>query len=139
MSFSTNFGWKKSHSVFGTVYSPIAIVEIQNSDGEWQEFELKVDSGAIITLMNPGDCELLGYTLNDGVKKILTTASNSELEVRIHKMKMKIGDEAPPLEVRTAFAVRDVPSLLLGILDIFNSFDISMRGHIRQTDFSYVS
>jgi hypothetical protein len=54
-------------------------------------------------------------------------------------MKMKIGDDVPPIEVRTAFAVHDVPSLLLGILDIFNSFDISMRGHIRQTDFNYVS
>ncbi|HEX2304941.1 MAG TPA: hypothetical protein VHH33_01505 [Nitrososphaeraceae archaeon] len=139
MSFSTNFGWKKSLSVFGTVSSPIAIVEILNSDGEWQEFELKIDSSAVITLMNPGDCALLGYTLNDGEEKILTTASNSELKVRVHRMKMKIGDDVPPIEVRTAFAVHDVPSLLLGILDIFNSFDISMRGHIRQTDFNYVS
>jgi hypothetical protein len=134
-----NFGWRKLSSVFGTIYVPIAIVEVQNFSGEWQEFEFKVDSGAIVTLMNSDDCSLLGYCLKDGEEKTLTTANNSELKVYIHKIGMKITDNMFPTKARIAFAEKQVHSLLLGRLDIFNSFDIHMQGRVLQTIFNYVA
>lgn len=134
---STNFGWRKASSVFGTVYVPIAIVEVQNSTQDWQEFEFKVDSGAIVTLMNPDDCLLLGYRLKDGEERMLTVANNSELKVYIHEVRVKIAATTLPTKVRIAFSENRIHSLLLGTLDIFNSFDIHMQGRILQTIFSY--
>jgi hypothetical protein len=130
-----NFGWKKSSSVFDNVYAPIVIVELQNSDGDWQGFELKVDSGAVITLMNPDDCIALGYKLDDGENKTLNVADNSELKVRVFRINVKIGDSKIPQEVRVAFAEKPIRELLLGRLDIFNHFNILLEGKILRTSF----
>ena len=124
---SIDFDWVRVSSVFGPLYKPVANVEFETNAHEWQSFELKVDSGAVVTLLNADDCSLLGYKLNDGEEKKLKVANNGEVIVRIHKIRMKIGDITLPNEVRVAFAEHQVPELLLGRLDVFNHFEIHLK------------
>lgn len=60
-------------------------------------------------------------------EKKLKVANNGEVIVRIHKIRMKIGDITLPNEVRVAFAEHQVPELLLGRLDVFNHFEIHLK------------
>jgi predicted aspartyl protease len=115
----------------------MAIVEFQKFDGKWQEFHLKIDTGAIITAMNPGDCELLGFNLTDGEEADLTTANNSKLKVFVHNIKLKIGNDILPSTVRVAFAATQISELLLGRLDIFNFFDITLQQRTMQITFLF--
>lgn len=111
--------------MFGPEYKPVADVEFQTVKEEWIEFiDLKIDTGAIITLMNSSDCESLGYSLVEGDKKTLSTASGSPLDVSIHKIRIRIGGVMLPNYVRIAFALKPINNLLLGRLDIFDRFDI---------------
>lgn len=128
-----DFDWKRSNSVFGLSYKPVAYVSFETSRDDWQEFQLTVDSGAIVTLLNPEDCLSLGYNLEDGDKKILNVVDNTELAVRIHKIRIKIGDIMLPNRVRVAFAERPIRDLLLGRLDIFDHFEICLKQQILQT------
>jgi hypothetical protein len=130
----------------------MAIVEFQKFDGKWQEFHLKIDTGAIITamkrlvlmvicmflvMMDPGDCELLGFNLTDGEEADLTTADNSKLKVFVHNIKLKIGNDILPSTVRVAFAATQISELLLGRLDIFNFFDITLQQRTMQITFLF--
>jgi len=117
----------------------MATVEFQDSDNDWQEFHLKIDSGAVVTLLNRGECELLKYKLEDGEREKLSVANDSSIYVRIHQIKLKIGNVTLPNPVRIAFAETKVPALLLGRLDIFEFFDITLRERIKQINFSYIA
>jgi hypothetical protein len=128
-----DFDWKKSNSVFGPGYKPVASVGFETSKDDWEEFQLKIDSGAVITLMNPGDCLALGYKLEDGDRKILNVADNTELAVRVHKIRIKIGNRTLPNRVRIAFAERPIRELLLGRLDVFDHFEICLNMQILQS------
>lgn len=130
---SIDFDWKKSNSAFGANYKPIASIGFETSGNDWQDFQLTIDSGAIITLLNPDDCALLGYNLEDGDKKILNVADNTELAVRVHKIRVRIGGVTLPNHVRIAFAERPIRDLLLGRLDIFDHFEICLKQQILQT------
>jgi hypothetical protein len=132
----TNFAWlQKSSKNFGTVYEPIAEVELQKKDGKtWQRFVFKIDSGAVITLMNAGDCELLGYKLEDGQRVTLGAANGAPVSAYVHKMDMRVGmDEVQ--DVRVAFSEKPIQPLLLGRLEVFHFFDIDLRGRLGQSVF----
>lgn len=130
------YPWRPAQSVFGPVRVPYATVEIQNSNNEWEEFVLKVDSGAVVTLMNPDDCVLLGYTLNDDKEVIFKDAQDNSLPTCIHNLSMRFGDHILS-DVPVAFAKKRIPDLLLGRIRIFDYFDIHLLGRIGLSTFHH--
>jgi hypothetical protein len=128
------YPWRPGLSVFGPIKVPFATVEIQNSDNEWEEFVMKIDSGAIVTLMNPEDCTLLGYTLNVDNEVTFKDAQDNNLPTCVLRLNMRFGDIILS-DVPVAFAKRRVPDLLLGRIKIFDYFDISLLGRIGLSTF----
>jgi hypothetical protein len=116
----TNFAWQqKTSKHFGTVYEPIAEVDLQHRNGKkWERFVFKIDSGAVVTLMNAGDCELLGLKLEDGQAVTLGAVNCTPVNAYIHKLNMRVGtDEAK--NVRVGFSEKPIQPLLLGRLKSF--------------------
>lgn len=132
----TNFAWhQKPSKNFGTIYEPIAEIELQNKNNKnWQRFVFKIDSGAVITLMNAGDCALLGYKLEDGQHVELGAINGAPVSAYVHKLNMRVGLDKIE-DVRIAFSEKPIQPLLLGRLEVFHFFDIDLRGRLGQSVF----
>jgi len=85
-----------------------------------------IDSGAVITLLNKDDCDLLGYQLTSGTPYKIKGIGGNEIQTYVHSIDMKVGDE--PIKVRVAFSDSPKHALVLGRLDVFDKFEIDLRG-----------
>jgi len=94
-------------------------------------FSRMVDSGAIVSLFNKEDCELLGYELKKGRYCSLKGMGGNPLDCYVHMIDMKIGEE----EINANVAFSDSPKheLVLGRVDVFDKFEIDLRGKTLDT------
>jgi hypothetical protein len=130
----THFRWQKlSSPYFGRIAKPIARVSLKKKSGDWQEFWVEVDSGAAISLFNKSDCDLLGYRLQDGWVCELQGVTGHSIHCYVHNIDMKIGEEV--IKAKVAFSDSDKHRLLLGRVDVFDSFEIDLRGKTLDTFF----
>jgi hypothetical protein len=135
MSQENGFDWELYRSQkFDSVSHPIIPVEIKSISGEWKIFYPLVDSGAIISVFNGSDCELLGYTLTDGeyfdIKGVLSGTTSSY----IHQIPVKIKDIE--IKLRIAFTTGSIHKQLLGRMDVFDNFRILFQGKLLKTFFT---
>jgi hypothetical protein len=129
---TSRFDWKYGSSkCFGTVTKPIARVFLKKSSGEWLEYWPDVDSGAIISLFNKGDCELLGYKLKDGDFCELIGVGGCKVPSYVHSIDMRIAEDV--FRAKVAFSDTANHPLLLGRLDVFSKFEIDLRGRTLDT------
>lgn len=129
------FNWKpvQEKSAFGNISRPIALVQIRAKSRDWKIFYPEIDSGSPITVLTESDCALLGLKLSEGKLVTLGGALGGSRPAYIHEVEMKIGDQV--LKTRVAFTTGKAHKQLLGRIDVFDNFRITLRGRFLQTAF----
>ena len=120
-------------NVVERIITPNAPFSIKNTDGDWQEFFGLVDSGAVITMLNASDCEVLGLELTAGEPARLMSASRTPIPVYIHEVELKIGNDI--ITAKVAFAILDLGRRYLGRIDLFDAFEITFQARTKNTKF----
>jgi hypothetical protein len=119
---------------FGPVAKPVANVFLKTATGEWREFFVDVDSGAAVTVLNKTDCEFLGYTFNSGDYCELEGVGGNKIPCFVHRIDMRIGGEV--IQARIAFSSVPIRELYLGRADVFDNFQINLRGKVLDSSFT---
>ncbi len=115
------FPYKRVHSdILGDVSIPVAKIFLQGK--EEIGIDVIVDSGAVISIFPKSLCILLGLNFEDGRGTSVRTATGEEIRIRIHRVKMRIGDYV--FNVRAAFSENENIPYVLGRLDILNKVEI---------------
>lgn len=118
MSFDPPFDWKKIKSPkFGDIFLPVAYIEMKSKSGEWKIFYPEIDTGAVISVFSPNDCERLGYDLIDGDPFDLKGGLGGDYPSHIHELQVKIGKRL--FTSRIAFTAKRHNKQYLGLIDIF--------------------
>lgn len=120
------FKYREEKGRFGQVVKrPVALVEFQNSNGDWIFKDLYIDSGADVTLIPRSVGDLLGFELNpdESIEEIGGIAG--KLPTVRRQMNMRIGEVELKSEISWAL-VENVP-LLLGRKDVFDAFHITFK------------
>jgi len=111
-------------------------VEIESKDhSKWYKCLFKIDSGALITAMDSSWCSLFGYVLHEGKKIGLSPVGHNKLPFYLHRVNMRIGNEALT-NVPIAFSECEIGEPLLGCVGICDSFNISFQMRFAHTIFS---
>jgi len=106
--------------VFGEVLIPVAKIFLYGI--EEISVDVVVDSGAVISIFPRSLCDLLGLVFEDGGRASVRSATGEEVHVRIHKLRIGIGDFS--FDARVAFSeVENIP-YVLGRLDVFDEVEI---------------
>ncbi len=115
------FPYKRVYSnIFGEIIIPVAKVLL--SAKEEIALDAIVDSGAVISIFPRSVCELIGLNFEGGKEARVKTATGEDIAIRIHKVKIKIGELE--FNARVAFSeIENVP-YVLGRLDIFEKVKI---------------
>lgn len=120
----TFFPYKRVRSeVFGKVLIPVAKVFLVGR--EEIGVNVLVDSGAVISIFPKSLCDLLGLIFEEGRGASVKTATGEEIPIRIHEIKMRIGDIN--FDARVAFSeIENIP-YVLGRLDILDKIIIKFN------------
>jgi predicted aspartyl protease len=114
---------KLSHDTFGKIKIPSVELTLK-ATGEVRLYAI-VDSGAVISLFPRSVCDLLGLKYEAGMKASLISATREEIPVRVHEVRIKIGEIE--FSARVGFSeVENVPHLL-GRLDVFDNVKIEFE------------
>jgi hypothetical protein len=118
------FPYKRVRSeIFGEVLIPIAKAFLVGR--KEIGVDVLVDSGAVISIFPESLCDLLGLTFEEGKRASVKTATGEEIPIRIHKIKMRIGDFS--FDARIAFCeIENIP-YVLGRLDIIDKIGIKFN------------
>lgn len=115
------FPYKRARSdVFGEVSIPVAKIFLQ--DREEIGVDVIVDSGAVISIFPRSLCALLGLNFEEGRRAFVRTASGEEILIRVHIVKIRIGDFA--FDARAAFSENENIPYVLGRLDVLDKVEI---------------
>jgi hypothetical protein len=122
---------------FGEQWIPVAELHVQAASGRWRKFSLRVDSGAVISVLTRSAADLLGIPCESGEEVDLTGIGAGPRRYFVHRVIARIGG-MQDFEMRIAFADReDVPNLL-GRLDLIDRFDIILKARRHETRFRCV-
>src|SRR6266496_2108975 len=128
----THFTWATNQGpILGKVNKPIATVALKKSTGDWQTFIVLVDSGATISIFNRDDCDLLGYKLKNGQRLDIQGVTGHSIPCYVHSVEMRVGTER--FQTRVAFSDSEPHELLLGRIDVFDRFEVDLRGKTLDT------
>lgn len=107
------------------VKRPVALVEFQDTGGNWIFKDLYIDSGADITLVPRSVGDLLGFELGseESIEEIGGIAG--KLPTVRRRTNMKIDNVE--FEVELAWALTEEAPLLLGRKDVFDAFHIIFK------------
>lgn len=106
--------------VFGEVLIPVAKIFLCGR--EEIGVDVVVDSGAVISIFPRSLCDLLGLVFEDGRRASVRSATGEEIHVRIHRVRIRVGDFG--FDARVAFSkVENIP-YVLGRLDVFDEVEI---------------
>lgn len=96
---------------------------------------MRVDSGAVISLLCRSVADLLGVSLESGQHVVMTGIGQKQNDLYVHKLTARIGD-SPELSARFAVSPsEDVPNLL-GRLDFFDRFQVDFDPSLEETRFT---
>lgn len=114
------FRWTRRRTKhFGEVWVPLAVIELQRSDGSFQAFAVQIDTGAVVSLLRRSVADVLGIDFDSGRSVDLESVGGSQTNARVHELHARIGDN---LTLFVPFAISEsetVPNLMgrLGFLD----------------------
>lgn len=115
------FPYKRVHSdTFGEVSIPVAKIFLQGR--EEIGVDVIVDSGAVTSIFPKSLCDLLGLNFEEGGEASVRTATGEEIRIRIHGVKIRIGDYG--FDARAAFSENENIPYVLGRLDVLDKVEI---------------
>lgn len=132
------FEYKEEYTgkLYRPIYRPVVWIHLQGKDKKWHSREVYVDSGADRSLLPKGDCDLLGYTLEDGDEILVGRAfGKGPIKAYIHKVSLRIKEVE--FKARIAFAERNDIPRFLGRIDVFEHFRICFIERARWTCFHF--
>jgi len=106
--------------IFGEVSIPVAKILLRGR--EEIGVDVIVDSGAVISIFPRSLCALLGLNFEEGREASVRTATGEEIRIRIHGVKMRIGDYG--FDGRVAFSENENIPYVLGRLDVLDKVEI---------------
>ena len=130
------FEWNIEESEqLGAVLRPVAEIAIKDTNGNWKYISTYVDSGADISVFQRSFGELLGFDIERGEYAKFGGAGGGEVEVYIHKVTLKLGEDV--LAAKVAFCKKHESKTpnVLGRLDLFDMFEIHFRNLDKETCF----
>jgi len=118
------FPYKRVRSdIFGVASIPVAKIILQGR--EEIAVDVIVDSGAVISIFPRSLCDLLGLDFDEGKGASVRTATGEEIRIRVHKVKMRVGEYA--FDARAAFSENENVPYVLGRLDILDKIEIRLE------------
>jgi len=118
------FPYKRVHSVlFGRVSIPVAKIFLKGR--EEIAVDVIVDSGAVISIFPRSLSDLLKLNFAEGEKGEVRTATGEVIGIRVHRVRMRIGDYA--FTARVAFSDNENIPYVLGRLDIIDKVEIRLE------------
>lgn len=128
------YSWRRRTSRhFGEVFVPYAEIEIQATDGSFQEFALQVDSGATVSLLKGSAADVLGIGKKTGRRIELTGVGEAAVVAYVHDLQTRIEEHWPPLSVQFAIAESENVPNLLGRLGVFDRLQIDFDSSLTET------
>ena len=103
----------------------MAEVSIQARDGGWLTAFMYIDSGADISLIPRQFGEVLGLTVKGEKIHEIKGLGEKIVPVILKKLKMKIDEKT--LAARVAWGLIEEVPLILGRLDVFDSFKVTFN------------
>jgi predicted aspartyl protease len=118
------FPYKRVHSdIFGRASIPVAKIFLRGK-GEIA-VDAIVDSGAVISIFPKSLSELLKLSFAEGERGEVRTASGEVIGIRVHRVRMRIGDYA--FTARVAFSENENIPYVLGRLDVIDKVEIRLE------------
>ncbi|MBI3443066.1 retropepsin-like domain-containing protein [Candidatus Woesebacteria bacterium] len=126
------FPYQYTESEYGRVFNPLINIPIKTNIG-WQNLWFLLDSGADTTMLTTSLATEFGlaYDKNSPIK--LYGIGENSITAYSGTVIMKLGDY--DIKVRVNFSSEHESTLLLGRLDIFDTFDIAFQTTTRQIIF----
>lgn len=125
------FEWRRYRTKhFGERWLPIAEVEIQAANGEFQPFAVQLDSGAVVSLLKRSVADVLGLSLERGRRIDMGGVGGGRVHAYVHELSARLWEGG---ELRIPFAIAEVeqvPNLLgrAGFFDVLQvDFDATLR------------
>lgn len=129
------FKYRKEQSrVLGEIYRPIAKVQLQGDAGWISEF-MYVDSGADFTLIPYKLGRFLGFKHNNGEIHEIQGVSGT-VPVIFKTVNMRLGEYI--FKVKIAWSQLEEVPLLLGRLDVFDRFDVTLKQNDKKVLFVWI-
>jgi len=111
---------------FGKVTIPVAKIFLQGKKEE-TAIDVIVDTGAVISIFPKSLCDVLGLVFENGQLSYVKTATSESIPIRIHRLKIRIGNHS--FKARVAFSsIENVP-YILGRLDILDQMEMKFNKH----------
>ena len=126
----------------GTTYYPMVKIGVKTVDGQWQDFDAKIDTGATMTFLSYDDCVILGYVDETGnmkgTPKTFLGVGRHPIHTHVIPLDVKVGPKTF-YSIRIAFwdEKGKESDRLLGTTDLFSQIQIAVRGKIQQSFFTY--
>jgi len=118
------FPYKRVHSnIFGRVSIPVAKIFLQNKNEI--AVDVIIDSGAVISIFPRSLSDILCLSFEEGEKGKVRTASGETIGIRIHMIRMRIGDYV--FTARVAFSENENIPYVLGRLDVIDKIEIRLE------------
>ncbi len=105
----------------GKILNPLLKVSVKASFG-WQDLWFLLDSGADTTMLTTSLADKLGLSYDKKKSTILHGIGENTIKAYPGSIVLKLGDKE--MMVRVYFSSENESTLLLGRLDIFDTFDI---------------
>lgn len=106
----------------GEITRPYAVVELQSETGAWFKDFMLADTGADVTSLPRGVCEILGKDLYKGERVEFISATNTVHVLYLHKVKARLGSNEFLMTV--GFAETHTHPHLLGRRDLLDHFNM---------------
>ena len=107
---------------FGRMLFPLATIQLEGRNGVFQPIAVQVDSGAVISLLRRSLADFLGIALSSGTRIEMSGVGGATTVAYVHSIKTKFDQDL--LDVRYAIAESETVPILLGRLDVFDTFQV---------------
>ena len=104
------------------MWFPIATIQLEGRNGVFQPIAVQVDSGAVISLLRRSLADFLGIALSSGTRIEMSGVGGATTVAYFHSIKTKFDQDL--LDVRYAIAESETVPILLGRLDVFDTFQV---------------
>ena len=119
------------YSEYKGITIPLIPIKLMDSDNQWHEFWVYVDSGATYSILKAQEAKRLGIDLEAGKLEGISVGDGSSIPVYFHKLTFKLGDHE--FKARIGFSHKlGIGFNVLGRKDIFDRFVVCFDDQKKQ-------
>src|SRR5947208_968725 len=119
MSSMVSFEWQRKPSKnFGEVWVPVAVVQLQTSQGRFRSFQGYLDSGSVASLLRRSAADELGLRIEAGRRIFLSNVGGSQTEAFVHELRIRFSADDPPILASFSFCSSETVPNLIGALGV---------------------